>query len=910
MRKHLIHFLLVALMSVFSAATYAQTTVRGQLVDSETGEPLVGAAVMVEGTTVGSVTDIDGYFKQSVAPNGTLLFKYVGYKDLKQKITQKGTSVNLGAVRMEPDAVMLKDVVITSSVAVARKTPVALSTIEPVFIEERLGTKEFPEILKSTPGVYATKQGGGFGDSRINMRGFESENIAVMVNGVPMNDMEWGGLYWSNWAGLSDVTRSMQTQRGLGASKVSSPSVGGSINIVTSSVESKKGGSISYAMGNDGYNKILFNVSTGMNKDGWAVTLLGAKTWADGYIQATEYEAYNWFMNVAKRINDNHQLSFTAFGAPQWHNKRDNNGMKISEWQMLAQRYMNGESPYRYNPTYGHGINGERKTIDYNSYHKPQLSLNHLWQINDKSSLSTSLYASIGNGYGYSGQGSTSDDRYKWYGTSSDGMLNTYFRNVDGTFAYDQIYDYNRESENGSKMAMSKSYNKHQWYGLISTYTTKIGEYVDLYGGIDFRYYKGVHTNELTDLYGGEFFIDSSSRQGVLAANNAAAANPTWVNQKLKVGDVVYRDYDGFTMQEGVFGQAEYNRDKLSAFVAGSVSNTGYWRYDRFYYDADHAKSKTVNFIGWTAKGGLNYNLTEKHNVFANVGYISRAPFFSGGAFLQSTTSNLTNPDAVNEKVFSAELGYGFRSKYLTANLNLYHTKWMNKTMSRGIDLKSGGVFVDRVSINMSGLDAIHQGIELDLVAKPLNWLDIRGMLSIGNWRWDCLAKGYFYDSAGQPVKNWTNSGEITHASGIQAEDHASATIKLDGTKVGNSAQTTAALGVNARVAKNFRVSLDWNYFGRNYAEWSFTSNDLSPNAEITRKDPWRMPSSNVFDLSASYRFNLGKVNATLYGNVDNLFNQLYITDARDAQNSGNWEDVSVLYSWGRTYSVRLKINF
>ena len=142
MRKHLIQFLLVAVLSVFSAAAFAQTTVRGQLVDSETGEPLVGAAVMVEGTTQGSVTDIDGYFKQSVASNATLLFKYVGYKDQKKKIAQKGASVDLGAIQMEPDAVMLKDVVITSSVAVVRKTPVALSTVDPVYIEEN-GHEDF-----------------------------------------------------------------------------------------------------------------------------------------------------------------------------------------------------------------------------------------------------------------------------------------------------------------------------------------------------------------------------------------------------------------------------------------------------------------------------------------------------------------------------------------------------------------------------------------------------------------------------------------------------------------------------------------------------------------------------------------------------------------------------------------------
>src|SRR5699024_4140739 len=120
---------------------------------------------------------------------------YIGFLDWKQKITKKG-DVNQGVIKMNQDAVALADVTITSSIAKDRQTPVALSSVDPVFIEEKLGTQEFPEILKATPGVYATKQGGGFGDSKINMRGFKSENIAVMINGVPMNDMEWGGVYW------------------------------------------------------------------------------------------------------------------------------------------------------------------------------------------------------------------------------------------------------------------------------------------------------------------------------------------------------------------------------------------------------------------------------------------------------------------------------------------------------------------------------------------------------------------------------------------------------------------------------------------------------------------------------------------------------------------------------------------
>lgn len=416
MRKHLIQFLLVAVLLVFTSAAWAQTTVHGQLVDAETGEPLVGAAVMVEGTTQGSVTDIDGYFKQSVASNATLLFKYIGYKDQKKKITQKGASVELGTIKMQPDAVMLSDVTITSSVAVARKTPVAVSTVDPVFIEEKLGSQEFPEILKSTPGIYTTKDGGGYGDAQTRIRGFKSENVAMMINGVPMNGMENQKVYWSNWAGLSDVTRSMQVQRGLGAAKVSVPAVGGSINIVTKSTEAKRGGFVSYGMGNDGYNKILFSVSSGLSKDGWAFTLLGGKTWGDGYIQGTEFEGYNWFASVAKRFNDNHQLSLTAFGAPQWHNQRNNqNGLTIKEWQRVKQ-YMGEDSPYKYNPTFGYR-NGQVFNSSRNSYHKPQISLNHLWQIDRKSSLSTALYVSIGRGNGYSGSGDAAN-RSKWYGAT------------------------------------------------------------------------------------------------------------------------------------------------------------------------------------------------------------------------------------------------------------------------------------------------------------------------------------------------------------------------------------------------------------------------------------------------------------------------------------------------------------
>ena len=899
MKKHLIHFLLVAVLSVFSAAAFAQTTVRGQLVDSETGEPLVGAAVMVEGTSQGTVTDIDGYFKQSVAQGGTLVFKYVGFKDLKKKITQKGASVDLGTIKMEPDAVMLADVTITSSIAVARKTPVAVSTIDPVFIEEKLGTQEFPEILKSTPGIYATKDGGGFGDSKINIRGFKSENSAMMVNGVPMNGMENNKVYWSNWSGLSDVTRSIQVQRGLGAAKVASQAVGGSINIITKTTEAKKGGSVSYAMGNDGYNKILFNLSSGLSKDGWAFSLLGAKTWGDGYIQGTEFEGYTWFVSIAKRFNDNHQLSLTAFGAPQWHNQRSNqNGLSIKEWQRVKQ-YMGEDSPYKYNSTFGYR-HGQSYNSSRNSYHKPQISLNHLWQIDQKSSLSTALYVSIGRGDGYRGTG---DSTYanSWYG-STNGLVNTQFRRPDGTFDYDAVETMNAESTNGSKMVMSKMMNNHLWYGLLSTYTTKFGENFDFYGGIDFRYYKGLHQDILTDLFGGTYFIDSYNRKNVTAENNpAVGGNSAYINQKLNVGDVLRRDYDGFVMYEGVFAQLEYNQDKLSAFISGGASNTGYWRYDRMYYSKDKAKSSTKNYLGGNIKGGANYNLTENHNVFVNAGYINRAPMFDT-SFINSQTSHDRNPDAKNEKIMSFELGYGYRSRFFTANLNGYYTRWMDKA------LYDSGTTADglRWAMNMTGANADHWGVEFDFVAKPLNWLDITGMFSWGDWRWGGVASGYLFDSQGQMLQN-TRGDVVTDMANAEQYQYK---IDMDNVSVGGSAQTTAALGLGVRPMKGLRLGVDWNFFSRNFADYDINANVATQNEPYVIGSPWKIPSYSTFDLSAGYTFDFGKIRATLSGNVNNVLDQEYIADARDGS-THDWESATrVLYGFGRTYSVRLKFNF
>lgn len=903
-----------ALVSWFcSAGAMADIVCRGQVVD-EHGEPLVGALITVPGTGIGASTDVDGNFSLRV-PDKTkqLKFSYVGYQGV-----ELAPKANMGRVVVKSDAKMLQDVVVTQSVARTRQTPVALSQVGALEIETKLGAQEFPEILKTTPGVWATPDGGGFGDAKINMRGFKSENVAVLINGIPINDMEWGGVYWSNWAGLSDVTSNMQSQRGLGAALLSAPSVGGTINITTRSLDAKKGGTAWYGMGNDGMNQMGIMISTGLMSNGWAITVLGSHRWGDGYVQGTKFNSYNYFVNVSKKLGDRHQLSFTAFGAPQTHYKRSNqDGLTIENWQ-AAREYMDGASPYRYNPTFGYGLHGEEKSSQYNFYHKPQMSLNHIWQIDYKSSLSTTFYASIATGGGYSGQGhgtynGTTLSNSSWYG-STQGKLNTLFRCPDGTFDYAAIQRMNMESTTGSNMVMSSSNNNHEWYGLVSTYKNEfIPKKLVFTGGIDLRYYIGKHNNKIVDLYDGEYYMNWESRDDVKAVNNAAALDPEWKFQKLGVGDVVYRNYNGYTHQEGAYAQAEYMAfdNKLTAILAGSLSNTGYWRKDFFYYDAEHAKSETRNFLGGTIKAGVNYNIDRHNNVFINGGYISRAPFFSYGVFLSSATSNAINPNPKNSKIGSIEIGYGFHSKMFSANVNLYWTKWIDKcdkTTTRTGDITAGPLAGEKYVFNMAGVNARHMGFEVNATFIPAPWVEFGAMLSVGDWVWDSNPTGYFYSQTGQPLKNLR--GEV--ASGILAEDHAHATLNQKGRKIGGSAQTTGFLGVTFKPFKGFRIGADWVASARNYSDYEISSSSYTPGAEIEVADPWRIPWGNELDINASYRFKIGKVNATIYGNINNVCGYNYVKDAYTLSDTpGAWNNAfRVFYSFGRTFSVKLKINF
>ncbi|HAF29847.1 MAG TPA: TonB-dependent receptor [Bacteroidales bacterium] len=874
--------LILALMLV-SFAAFSQSNVKGVLVDAQTGEVLIGASVVVDGTTIGTATSLDGSFKITVpSGNQKMIFSYVGYIEVVQDITVSGEDIDLGKIKLESDAVNLNEVKVVASVAIARETPVAISTIQPTQIAEKLGTQEYPEILKSTPGVYATKQGGAFGDSRINIRGFDASNTATMINGVPVNDMENGWVYWSNWAGLSDVTRSLQLQRGLGASKVAVPSLGGTLNILTNTTNAKKGGTAFTTVGQDGYKKYGFTLSTGLTENNWAATVALAKSEGDGYVDGTQFESYSYFANISKQLNDKHVLAFSIFGAPQWHGQRSTD--------MTIETYQNSDRGIRYNQDWGYK-NGEIYYARKNYYNKPQAILNHFFTMNETTSISTALYASIGTGGGTGSYGNTG----KFYGN--------YLK--EGQIDFDRIVDENIAAGNaGSESIMRSSVNNHKWYGILSSFNKDLGN-LDIMIGVDGRYYVGEHYREVTDLLGGDFYLESG-----IDVNN--------FDKVVGVGDKIAYANDGHVGWVGLFGQAEYKLDKLSTFVSLSLSDKMYQRVDYMNYFTDDLisqinasatleqqyrdelgnrkfleamkgqESDWVSFIGYMAKGGANYQLNDNHNVFFNTGYFQRQPDFDA-VFLNYI--NWVNEKAENEKVYSFELGYGYRSPIISANLNAYYTKWSDKTFTPSISVTDPATGARTYYIaNILGIDAAHMGLELDFVIKPIEKLQITGFVSVGDWRWltDVEDVGVFDE----------NQNEI-----------GTFDVYLKDVKVGDAAQTSAAIGIDYELLKGLKFGVDYNYYDNIYADFDVLGRTSAPAVGESNPNSWEMPFYSLVDMNLRYNFKVSDLNATLYCNVNNLLDTEYISDATDGNNH-DWQSSKVYYGWGRSWSVGLKIRF
>jgi hypothetical protein len=776
-----------------------------------------------------------------------------------------------------------------------RVTPLAVSTITGEEIQKKIGTQDITMTLANTPSVYVAGQSGAFGDTRISVRGFDQTNTAFMLNGQPINGMEDGKMYWSNWSGMNDIANVVQIQRGLGASKLAISSVGGTVNFVMRSTTKSEGGFAYAGFANDNYLKTTFSYDTGENDNGWSTSMLLTHWQGDGYAEGTFGQGQTYFLSLGYKMNDKHNFNFLMTGAPQWHDQ--NFTKSIATYLDHGRKYNNN---YGY---YGDRYLTERR----NFYHKPVFNLNWDYTIDEKSSLSTVLYASTGNGGGTGGRGNR-------------------IRTDEGYIDYDAIYAYNNSTSGagGAYGAAEGGYvtrasmNMHNWFGLVTNYETELSDNLSFNVGADLRTYYGEHFRIVENFHGLTSWQenirlrdqnnnhDTYGTYGTykyVVATESMGANPwdaTFTNfdedQKIAYSNDERISYGG------LFTQLEYTKDDFSAFFQGSVSQTMYQRWDHYQYAdqslidgtstqwtgealpegiTDGVESESADNFGYNAKAGVGFGLGANGKAYVNAGYYSRAPYFDN-IYLNFT--NRINPNTSNETIIGLEAGYIYEVENFSARVDLYRTSWADRVTS------SSYVSDDQLFYEVSeGVSQLHQGVEITFMANPQPDVPytLKGFLSIGDWIYE-----------GDAITR--TQDEDQNVLDTETQD-------IDGGKVGDAAQFTAGLGIDVDLADRLSFDSDIRFYDELYANVGAVKENL------------KLPNYHVVDMGLSYKMFVSEGTLDLRVNVNNVFDNVYISELRSAIAAG--DGTGVLYNGidtanqgyfglGRTWNVGLRYNF
>ena len=768
-------------------------------------------------------------------------------------VSQEGDDDSLDLQELE-EVVLIGGGVI--DLAEDRNTPVAVSTIKGSDIQKKIGAQDITMTLVNTPSVYVSGQGGGFGDTRIAVRGFEQDNTAYMLNGQPINGMEDGKMYWSNWSGMNDVASVVQIQRGLGASKLAISSVGGTVNFVMKSTDKKEGGFAYAGFANDNYLKATYSYDTG-KKGKWATSFLMSHWQGDGYNEGTYGQGQTYFLSVGYDVNDKHKLNFLMTGAPQWHDQ--NFGKSISSYLEYGRRYNNNWGMY------GDTYMTERR----NFYHKPVFNLNWDWDIDDSSSLNTVLYASTGNGGGTGGRGQR-------------------IRNDRGNLDYDAIYGYNLSTSGaGGNYAAEGGYitrasmNMHNWVGMVMKYEKVFSDNLTFNVGADLRTYYGEHFRIVENFHGLQTWQENirlrnqndnhqtygsyGTYKNVITARDMAA-NPWYATfAKFNQDEKIAYSNDERISYAGIFTQLEYTSDNFSTFFQGAVSNQSHQRFDHYQYAdqtlidgtssqatgalpggiEDGVDSEKVSNVGYNVKLGAGWDLAENGKVFVNAGYYSRQPYHDN-IYLNYT--NQVNPLTSNETIVGLEAGYSYSSPNFSTNVNVYRTNWADRVVT------SFNVQNDVVTFTTNeGVEQLHQGIEVDFRAKPQPDVPytLTGFVSVGDWKYVGEALSRVTDEDQNVIS--TSSSDV------------------DGGEVGDAAQFTAGLGIDLQLAERLSMDSDVRFYDNLYADVGAVKENL------------KVPSYHVVDMGMSYKMYVGDEGNSLNVrvNINNLLDRVYINELR-----------------------------
>ena len=905
--------LIVSIMMM--TGLFAQSIV-GTVIDSDS-KPLEGANIVVVGTELGGVSDKDGSFKIDV-PTGTydVTASFIGYTSVTNSVVV-GDIVSSVNFILEFSYLGLSDVEVLASRA-SENTPVAYTTVDKEEMAFRLGSQDIPMSLNTTPSVYATQQGGGAGDARINVRGFNQRNVAVMINGVPQNDMENGWVYWSNWDGVADAAQSIQMQRGLSAVNLATPSIGGTMNIITDPASAEKGGKFKQEAGDGGFLKTTVNYNTGLIGDKLALSGTVVRKTGDGIIDGTWTDAWAYYFGSSYQMDENNRFELYAIGAPQRHGQnlyKQNiatysqelagsidgydvlafqEGEKFEteagrfynqNWAPVDPSYTGQQYWYMYGARTTNRFNSNFLNERENFFHKPLVNLNHFMTINDKTRLSSVLYWSGGSGGGTGTYGSVSRtpavEGNAWYRSSPwawdwNAEIEQNRTNIDADYS---------DTEKRSTGILRNSINRQNTYGLISKLNYDVSEELEVQFGIDWRTAGIEHAREVRDLLGGDYYVD-------FADDNA----PDGI--VVRLGDEIAYFNSTTVDWIGGFVQGNYETEKVNLYGMGGLSSIKYSYQDHFTVDNEVIKADAISTF--QVKGGGLYRLNDGLSVFGNAGYVEKPPIMDNVIYYDGTVAT----DPANEKFISTEAGLNYSGRKAAVKVSAYNTDWLDRNLVKSVETGQGSSG-DTDLIFLKGVNQKHQGLEIETKLMPHEMVEIDLVASFGKWKFDGDADGTYQE------QEYNDDNQVI---GVQTTEYSYA---LDGLFVGDMPQTSYIFGLTLKPVKGLRLQALYKTYDKNYSDWSPAAREVDEDG-ADRTQVWEAPGYSKLDLHASYDLpSVGGLDLTLNAHIFNALDEVFVQDAVDNSKYNGYGDklhlphnAEVFLGTPRYANIGLTVNF
>lgn len=854
-------FLLLFVLCISTGKMLAQgVQVKGTVKEDGTGAPIPFALVSLNPGNYETATEPDGTFNLTGIPNGTYTLEVIatGYQNNSFEVTVKGTDMDLDIQSKKdllPGVQNSDDLVPTVTTGDDDGTSSASG-----------GDNNISGVLSASRDVYVSTASFNFGQARFRTRGYEPDNFGVLLNGVPMNNLETGEVSWSRWGGLNDVFRFRDNSYGLELNTFSFGEIGGATNMDIVAARQRKQLSVSYAVGNRSYtHRLMATYSTGMLKNGWAVSVSASWRLAgEGYIPGTFYDGKAYYLGVSKKLGSKHLLSFTTFGTPT---RRGKMGPAIGEVYELA------GDPF-YNPNWGWQNGKKRNSRVFESF-QPVFMLSHEFKISPKTNWTNTASFQFGETSNssidwFKGQNPSPDYYRNLPSFQTDPVLaqsvrDAYLANPDLLqLNWDKMYEantYNIETVpdgstgntvtgKRSNFIVGERVQAIQEFGINSTVNHTFNDHVSLTAGLVYQFQKSQNFNRVQDLLGGDFYVDLNrfAQIGLPLDSTLLQNDLNNPNRVVKEGDKYGTIYNYTEHRAQAWMQAQFTFKKVDFYLAGRLSVSSFWRTGitrvGLFPDDSYGNSQKLFFINPGVKGGLTYKINGRHYLVAYGAFMTRAPYVNN-VFLSPRTRNSINDNLVSEKIASTEASYIWNAPRIRVKATGYLTYMLD-----GIENKSffHDDFNAFVNMSLSNLDRRYYGGEFGVEGKIWKGFALSAVMGIG--------RSQYID---RPLVTLTqdNSAEVLQ------ED---ATVYLKNYNVASGPQWANTLGA-AYNGNNWFVRLNFNWY-----DWIFVEvnpirrteaavEGMDPNGEQYQQtiDQERLPGQFTMDAFGGYTWALNR---------------------------------------------------